>query len=530
MSIQTFKNQFSTTLASGVSSSATTIPVAAGTGSLIPALTGGAVFTVIITDAASQTLFEEVVVTAVSGDNLTVIRAQEGSTGKSWLAGDKIYQSWTAAMAAGVAQGSQIQSMQFSYAVDTGTASNYIINPQPTITAISNGMSFDFIAANTNAASPTITVGSAASKPVYDLGGNPLVAGMIVAGSRVRVAYSQSFSRFVVLWAENSPIIAPSGTSATYAASLGAVQGGATNYAVASGSSTAYTLSPVPAVTSYADGAVFRFKSVNANGASPTLQVGSAAALPIVSTDGVALASGQAIAVGSYVTVIYSAAINKFILQSATGMPSYGIPATLSTQNATLAQINAQSVLDIASMQSGAPNYAVCGGTAGAVTLTLSPAPTSQPNGMRVTFVASTNVNAGATVSVNGGAALPIANYDGTFVQSYQLIQYCTYTLVKTTAASATYWVIESSGGEASAGGVWTTVSRSSGTVYYNSNHRAIQVAISGSGNAQINMDLNTPPTAVSVTIPGPSYLFTVPARNFYKVVVSGLTGWLECY
>ena len=83
-----FANNANTTLAAGITSSATSISLATGTGSLFPSPSGGNFYIATLTDAATGLVNEIVHVTAMSGDVATVVRAQEGTTGHSYLTGD----------------------------------------------------------------------------------------------------------------------------------------------------------------------------------------------------------------------------------------------------------------------------------------------------------------------------------------------------------------------------------------------------------------------------------------------------------
>jgi hypothetical protein len=83
MAKQLFTNNADATIENGISASATTIVLAAGKGALFPSPTGG--------DYALATLFKNGVVeiikiTARTTDTLTVVRAQEGTTGVIWEA------------------------------------------------------------------------------------------------------------------------------------------------------------------------------------------------------------------------------------------------------------------------------------------------------------------------------------------------------------------------------------------------------------------------------------------------------------
>ncbi|MGT3294762.1 hypothetical protein [Yersinia enterocolitica] len=82
-------NNASTVLAAGISSTATTLTVNTGTGSLFPSpVSGTSYFKLTLIDAATGTLTEIVHVTARTGDNMTIVRAQEGTVSRLWSAND----------------------------------------------------------------------------------------------------------------------------------------------------------------------------------------------------------------------------------------------------------------------------------------------------------------------------------------------------------------------------------------------------------------------------------------------------------
>jgi hypothetical protein len=83
-----FTNNATTTLASAITSGATTIQLAPGTGALFPSPGTGQYFAATLTDAATGQLHEVVWATAVATDTVTVVRAQEGTAALAWNAGD----------------------------------------------------------------------------------------------------------------------------------------------------------------------------------------------------------------------------------------------------------------------------------------------------------------------------------------------------------------------------------------------------------------------------------------------------------
>ena len=83
-----FSNNGHSTLASSLSSSATSITVASGHGARFPSLTGSEYFYATLIDSSNN--LEIVKVTARSTDVLTVTRAQESTTARAYAVGDRV--------------------------------------------------------------------------------------------------------------------------------------------------------------------------------------------------------------------------------------------------------------------------------------------------------------------------------------------------------------------------------------------------------------------------------------------------------
>ncbi|HHP2613821.1 TPA: gp53-like domain-containing protein [Enterobacter roggenkampii] len=82
-------NNAQTVLAAGISSSATSLTVNTGTGSLFPSpASGTSFFKLTLVDAATGLITEIVHVTARSDDVMTIERAQEGTVARAWSAND----------------------------------------------------------------------------------------------------------------------------------------------------------------------------------------------------------------------------------------------------------------------------------------------------------------------------------------------------------------------------------------------------------------------------------------------------------
>lgn len=83
-----WSNDATTTLAAPVTNIATTAILATGSGVLFPTPAGSQYFVATFVDAATGLLNEIVHVTNVTGDLVTMVRAQEGTTALNWSAND----------------------------------------------------------------------------------------------------------------------------------------------------------------------------------------------------------------------------------------------------------------------------------------------------------------------------------------------------------------------------------------------------------------------------------------------------------
>jgi hypothetical protein len=90
-----FTNNASATLATSINTSVTTIQVTAGQGAQFPTLGAGDFFFATLTDSSNN--IEIVKVTSRSSDTLTVVRGQDNTNQKAYVAGDKIELRITAA-------------------------------------------------------------------------------------------------------------------------------------------------------------------------------------------------------------------------------------------------------------------------------------------------------------------------------------------------------------------------------------------------------------------------------------------------
>lgn len=198
-----FSNDASTTLQSGIGAGATTATLAAGTGSLFPdPATGEAYFTTFL-DASTQQTKEIVLVTARSGDSITIVRGQQGTTPRAWNAGDLAAQLVTAGDSEGMVQPDQLQAAIYSSCVAGGSANSLTGTLNSGLTQLPNLMTFtvEAAAANTGPATLTLTLGSTVL-PAYNIlkyGGSALNAGDIpAAGFPIELVWVAALTAYVM--------------------------------------------------------------------------------------------------------------------------------------------------------------------------------------------------------------------------------------------------------------------------------------------------------------------------------------------
>lgn len=150
-------NNATTTIASGIASGATTITVAGGTGSLFPTAGGADYFYATLNDSSNN--IEIVKVTGRSGDVMTVVRGQDGTTAQAFVGGDKFELRPTAAGLAAAAEGENIVDLAVAQG---GTGADNALDARINLDAAQDPDTNGFIVRNGDHASVsrTITAGA----------------------------------------------------------------------------------------------------------------------------------------------------------------------------------------------------------------------------------------------------------------------------------------------------------------------------------------------------------------------------------
>lgn len=300
-----FANNATTTLASAISNSATSVAVASGTGVKFPSPGAGQFFIMTFLDAATQLIEEIVHVTAVSGDTMTIIRAQEGTSALAWNAGDIAAMLITAGTSQAFVQALQLQQQAGNFAAAGGTANaiTATLSPIPPNLAALAGAPIRVQASATNTGAVTLNVNGLGAEAVVHADGTPLIAGDIPSGTIFAVVFNGSASFFL----QSQP--------SAYGASAIQLQAG--NYAAAGGSANVLTvaLTPIPASQAALAGVPVRFQATASNTGAVTLNVNALGAHSVVHPDGSALVANDILN-----TSIYEAIWNGggYILQTPT--------------------------------------------------------------------------------------------------------------------------------------------------------------------------------------------------------------------
>ena len=162
MTTTLYANNAKTTLAAPINATQTSITVAAGTGGPFPSPAIGQAFKLTLTNASVSTVNEICVCTARSGDVLTVIRGQEGTTALPFILGDIVGNYDTAASMAELVQATQLQNQYYQYGTAAGTANALTTTIPSSLTSVPDGMYMTVKAAqaNTGPATLNVTLGS----------------------------------------------------------------------------------------------------------------------------------------------------------------------------------------------------------------------------------------------------------------------------------------------------------------------------------------------------------------------------------
>jgi hypothetical protein len=222
-----FADNASTVLASSISATATTCTLQSGTGALFPTPSANQAFAMSFVDAATGLVTEIVKVTGMSGDTVTsMVRGQEGTTARAWLAGDLASNFWTAGIlgAGAMAQIGPMQQGTYGYAVDSGSANAVVLTLAPAITSYADGLPINFKAAATNTGASTINVNGVGAVALQGAAG-ALQGGELVLGKTYEANYNSTSNTFVLVGQGGGAEQVSPATASQHAVQFGQVSG-----------------------------------------------------------------------------------------------------------------------------------------------------------------------------------------------------------------------------------------------------------------------------------------------------------------
>lgn len=148
---QLYANNAYSALASGITAVATSLTLASGTGVRFPSISGGDYFLLTLADVSggSESAWEIVKVTARATDTLTIVRAQEGTTGSIWASGTPVDLRITKGSLATLVDGTAIGVTTPSTGAFTSlTASKVVFGAEASTGATTGSINIDWSANN----------------------------------------------------------------------------------------------------------------------------------------------------------------------------------------------------------------------------------------------------------------------------------------------------------------------------------------------------------------------------------------------
>ena len=203
-------NNALTNIAGSISNTATSVTVTSGTGALFPSPSASQYFVASFTDAATGLLHEIVWVTNVTGDTLTIVRGQEGTTALPWSSGDIIANQMTAGQLELLTQPTSLQAQTTNSAVDSGSANAVVITLSPApanLAAIELAPIRVKKSAAANTGATTINVNSLGATSIVNPNGTAMASGQLPANCIFEVSYDGT--NFQLLSITTSPSTSP---------------------------------------------------------------------------------------------------------------------------------------------------------------------------------------------------------------------------------------------------------------------------------------------------------------------------------
>lgn len=234
------------------------------------------------------------------------------------------------------------QKGQVIYALDTGSANVYVASFTPAITALVDGMVLKFKAKTANSSSCTFNPNGLGAKAIVGGGHGALQGGEIIANGDVWLQYNSSISggSWILVDGTGGALPVAPATRSLHAMQTAQVQAGTGLYAADTAAGNAYAVAYAPVITALTDGMTLNFKALTSNNGASTFTPNALAAKAIVGLAQAPLQGGEIVAAGTC-TVVYSLALDKWVLISCSGGATQVAPATQSQHALALGQATA---------------------------------------------------------------------------------------------------------------------------------------------------------------------------------------------
>jgi len=272
------------------------------------------------------------------------------------------------------------------YGDDTGAANALVANVTPAPGALANGLAVLIKVVADNTGPSTLNLQSFGVKNIANADGTPLSPGQLTGSGYALFVYDGTVWQMISM--PGPAFFASLLTSASYTA----VDSGSANTIVASLDTPPASLASVLYIP-------ISIKVAAANTGATTLNLNSLGATPVRNVDFTPLIPGQMVAGQNQ----FAYDGTYFILLTPPG-PKF--------------------------VQQGGIHYAVAGGTANAITVTLNPVPTALAAGFPVNFKATADNTGPTTINVNGLGAADILDAAGGALAGGEIITDGMYSLL----------------------------------------------------------------------------------------------------
>jgi Collagen triple helix repeat (20 copies) len=185
-----FGNNVASTISGTVFPTSTVIAVASGTGITFPQPVAGEEFIATFIDQLTGQIREIVHVTSVTGDTMTIVRAQENTTAVQWPAGSIFAHLHTAgAMAVMLQDGDVPNIMYVGYDISTTVNLIQVPSTSPSLPALITDTNLEITIAITNTGPVQMQIQGSLAYPVSRSDKSPLSPGDLIAGQKAMMIF-----------------------------------------------------------------------------------------------------------------------------------------------------------------------------------------------------------------------------------------------------------------------------------------------------------------------------------------------------